>query len=163
MTTSHLTDEELSDLLSGQSSRTNHLEGCDDCVAELEEIRSALDHFSAASRVWAEREAPRLVPVPSRWSVRWHAIPRWSAATAALLALGSALAFHQIGTPAPRVDTATTVVADTPATTTLAQDNQLLASIDQELSSEVRPQVPVAELRASAGSAHRSVSRRVAN
>ncbi len=160
----HLTDEQFSELIAGQSATQDalaHLNACEDCQAELQAVSSGIQQFRTFSLLWAELQAPKRVPVPSPWAVRFGGIPRWSMAAAALVIVGAAVGIHQEKKTVPEVQMV--VVADTataPSSSVLAEDNRLLMSIDQELSSEVRPPVPVSELQVQAGSAHRTTLRR---
>lgn len=145
--TQHLTDAEFSLMLDGAqpgASAAAHLAGCTFCREELDAVQGSLGSFQALSTVWAEREAPRRVPVPSRWNTRLYLQPSWGAglATAALtvsLAVWLAL-------PGQHSAPANTPVLH-PVHGDLTADNHLLSSIDQALSDQGQSVTAAAELR----------------
>ena len=171
MSKGHLTDEQFDELLSGGAADEQammHLKTCADCRGELESIGAAVGDLRELSLKWAEERAVR-VQVPSTWSVRWHALPGWSAAVAALLFCGIAIGVHEQGagrsatTPAEMSQISQAQVPAEPSEDVLAQDNNLLQSIDVELSRQVRPQVSAAELTATSRTMHRRMAREVSN
>lgn len=167
MSTTHLSDEQFGQLLAGETAdpaTKMHLESCAICRGELESVRSAVGDLGELSLRWAEQRAGR-VQVPPRWSLRWHAVPGWSAAVAVLLFCGVAIGVHEQAASRSHIAMQISRSQPAPAPTEdeLAQDNRLLRSIDDELSEQVRPQVPPSELTASARTARRPISREVAN
>lgn len=107
-----------------------------------------MNAFGQVSLAWAQRAAPQLVPVPSPWRLRFGFRPVWNvglvtAATAVVLAVGLRMPSHPGHAVAQRAAVAT--VAPTGAE--LAQDNQLLVSINKELSYAPQTAVPVAQLK----------------
>ena len=167
MKVQHLTDEQFTDLLSGSSrdsAAQAHLAECEPCRLELAGVKSAVESFDGASLAWASRQAPHLILTPSPWAVRSHAMPRWSAACAALVVMGVAFGLHgtREGTTSPN-QTAAASTNTAPSSTALAEDNRLLLSIDQELTWPVRPQIPAAELQIGPNASRRGVPRRLAD
>jgi hypothetical protein len=165
MTSMHLTDEQFTGLLTGDCAETRlytHLESCPDCRAEFDRVQPAIESFNEVGLLWAEARAPRRVPVPSIWTLRFQGVSRWSMAAAAMLILGTAIGVHQERrAPMPvQTDLATT---SAPSTTVLAEDNRLMVSIDQELSSDVRPQVPVTELQETSTASNQNLPKRFEN
>lgn len=165
----HLTDEQFSDLLAGVSlphDAEAHLAACSACRAEVEVVAGSLAELNTFSLAWAEREAPRRVPVPSRWSLRLGAHPVWNlglmtAAAAVALTIGFHLPQHA-STAKPA--TATVAVGgEVPTGAELAEDNRLLSSIDQELSYATQPTVPLAELKSAGHHASVNFHEAVAN
>lgn len=152
--TQHLTDEQFGGLLAGElpdESMRIHLAACEFCRAEVEVVQESVSCFNVTSMRWAEAEAPRRVPVPSRLALRLGGRPIWglglaTAAAGFLVAVGMSLPFGQPQHPAP---TQARVPAK-PTNAELAQDNRLMESIAQELRYDVQPAVPAAELRTAA-------------
>lgn len=172
MSHTHLTDEQLDGLLAEKTADEQtmmHLKACADCRGELESMRAAVGDLRELSMQWAEERAVR-VQVPSLWTRRWHAVPGWGAAVAALLLCGIAIGVHEQGAgrsaavPRDAMSQISRMQRPVePSADVLAQDNRLLRSIDDELSRQVRPQVPAAELGASSRAVRRRMPREVAN
>lgn len=171
MSNVHLTDEQFDGLLAGTMSDEQaamHVKACADCRGELESIGAAVGDLRELSLRWAEERAVH-VQAPSRWTMRWQALPGWGAAVAALLFCGIAIGVHEQGAgrpvaaPAGVNQISQTQALTEPSADELAQDNSLLRSIDDELSRQVRPQVPAAELTASSRTVRRRIAREVAN
>ncbi len=166
----HLTDAQFSDLLAGATldSRSEaHLAACSLCRAEAETVSGSLAEFNNFSVVWAEREAPRRVRTPSRWALRWGAHPAWNAgvvAAAAAVVFTVGLHLPQHTAPAavatPAMGEATGAM---PSGAELAEDNRLLSSIDQELSSTPQPTVSLADLNEAGHPAPESLREPVTN
>lgn len=139
----HLTDEQFADLLAGANADNRavlHVERCQSCRNELTELGAAVGDLNFASLRWAEQRASRIA-VPSRWTLNWNALPGWGATMAAVLIFGVALGAHMQSSTRiePALQPSHTVAA--PSQDELAQDNQLMRSIDNELSEQVGPQV----------------------
>ena len=155
----HLTDDEFSELVAGEEPDPGiraHLAMCEHCRLEVEAVRSSVHNFNRFSMTWAESEAPRRVRTPPRWMLGLASRPSWNlglagTAIACLLVFGLDRSFQLTPTPEtiPQAVTA-------PSSVELAQDNQLLESINQELSAEAELTIPVAELHVMA---HRAGSR----
>lgn len=122
--TSHLTDEDFAALLAGESSPQllAHLDTCDLCRTEAEQLSGALAAFKQQSLTWAEA---RPVPMVRKPSILLPLQRPLLAAAAALLVFA---AVHGVFHAA---DTHQAVHRH--AAGTLTDDNQLLLSIDQEL------------------------------
>ena len=152
MSGAHLSDEQMSDLLASQTpdaATQAHLNTCERCRSEVAAMETSLAGFNDRSLAWAMAEAPRRVPVPSRLALGLGGRPAWGlglAATAAvcLVAFSTGPPFRRAAAPVASLS-ATAI----PSATELAQDNQLMASINQELHYTVQPAVPAAELRSS--------------
>lgn len=163
----HLTDEQFSDLLAGESpSRTveEHLSICEHCRGEMAAVQGSLGNFNVFSFAWAQREATRKVQSPSRWALRVASLPPWGiglagAGAALLVAIGLGQPF--VREPEPAVTAQ--IVIPVPSDAEIARDNQLLASIDQELNSEAQLAVPPAELKVSAPRQQRPLEAVVSN
>ena len=156
----HLTDDQFAELLAGISPDLQveaHLRRCEPCREELASVLGSVAELNALSLDWAERVAPRRVPVPSRWAVRLGGRPAWSAglvaaAAAAVFAIGMHLPQHVGDNRFSAVSAASGALrlggaSDAPTRAELATDNRLLASIDQELNAVPQPAIPVAVLR----------------
>ncbi len=124
--TSHLTDERFADLLAGESSSETleHLTRCELCRTDSERIAGALEGFKEQSLAWAQmRSQP--APVQRRVLVAFPKPIRAAAAAAVVLACAAiGGVFHAVGhAPATHAH----------PVGSLADDNKLLLSIDQEL------------------------------
>ena len=164
MNFNHLTDEQFADLMAGDKSDQNvrlHLENCAECRKELSEMTAAVGDLNFASLRWAEQHALN-IKAPSLWTLNWHALPGWGATMAAVLIFGVALGAHmQVrNSVEPALQPAHSVSA--PSADELAEDNQLMRSIDSELS-EQGPQVLAADEDASSHAAHHRSIREVSN
>jgi hypothetical protein len=166
MNTQHLTDEQFSELLAGEiatDKAVSHLNTCPACDRELAHLRCAVSDLRGFSQQWAEQRSSRILS-PSRWTLGWHKLPAWGAAASVLLC-GFALGIHfQVSTHAPSAEISQSqTMATAPTDDELAEDNQLLRSIDQELSRQVRPQVPASQLSVSSKSVSHPGLREVSN
>lgn len=151
MNFNHLTDEQIAQLLAGDRSDGGavlHVERCQSCRNELAALGTAVADLNFASLRWAEQHASR-IEVPSHWTLNWNALPGWGATMAAVLILGVAVGAHmQTSTRIEPALQPSHVVA-APSEDELAQDNQLMRSIDNELSEQVGPQELASEQDAS--------------
>ncbi len=127
-----LSDEQLSELLAVPAKFAS------DETAEVASLRAALDDYRAEMLQWAERRSSvqtSLVAAAQR-SRFWSAIPQWSLAAVAVVAVAAGTVFvtgnHVTSNPAAE-ETAMTASAPAPKAD-IAEDNRLLNSIDQELS-----------------------------
>lgn len=139
MNFNHLTDEQFADLLAGNNSDDRallHVERCEACRNELAKLGAAVSDLNFASLRWAEQRAIRIA-VPSPWQLNWSALPGWGATMAAVLIFGVALGGHMqtSNRMEPALEPAHAITA--PSQDELAQDNQLMRSIDSELSEQV--------------------------
>ncbi len=164
MNLNHLTDEQFADLLAGDKADQRalvHLETCTTCRQELTEMTSAVGDLNFASLRWAEQRALD-IKAPSRWALNWHGLPGWGATMAAVLIFGVALGAHMPvrNSVEPALQPAHAVSA--PSADELAEDNQLMRSIDSELS-EPGTQVVSADVNASSPAIHHRSLREVSN
>ncbi len=156
----HLTDDQFAELLAGTSPDVRvefHLRRCEPCREELAAVLGFVAEFNTTSLEWAKREAPRRVPMPSRWAVRLGWRPAWSAglvaaAAAAVFAIGMYVPQHAADARLSAVSSTGGALrrgdaSDAPTRADLATDNRLLASIDQELNAVPQPAIPVAVLK----------------
>jgi hypothetical protein len=142
MNFNHLTDEQFAELLAGHKSDDRavlHVERCEACRKELASFGAAVGDLNFASLRWAEHRASRIA-VPSNWTLNWNALPGWGATMAAVLIFGVALGAHMQSSTQiePTLQPAHTIAA--PSEDELAQDNQMMRSIDSELSEQIGPQ-----------------------
>jgi hypothetical protein len=163
----HLTDEQFTDLLLGSipASVTAHLQACAECAEEAQRVSGAIGSFSQQSRLWAERRAAAgrtasMMPVHQP-VLSWFSRPMaWSAAAAALaiatvVGVGVESGIDRKGHPidgqqrAAQVQPARVVPAANPKAD-LNADNNLLATIDEELSAQSAPQAGLYGLKVGA-------------
>ena len=164
MNLNHLTDEQFADLLAGHKSDEGarlHLENCTACRQELTAMTAAVGDLNFASLRWAEQRASR-IEAPSVWTLNRHALPGWGATMAAVLIFGVALGAHmQVrNSVEPALQPAHAVSA--PSADELAEDNQMMRSIDNELSQQ-GPQVLAADADVSSHATHHHSVREVLN
>jgi hypothetical protein len=140
MTLRHLTDEQLTDHLSGVSlpAVNDHLAACEACRQEAASMRASFQVFHDASMEWSERRQHAAGSTPR---LR-RAVPAWRPATVlavACVALVAILLFGLLRRPvktSPFTGGNVAVPAASDGNTAeLSQDNQLLAAIDKELDS----------------------------
>lgn len=164
MSLNHLTDEQFAELLAGDKNDEHarlHVECCAACRQELAAMTAAVGDLNFASLRWAERRALD-IKVPSQWTLKWHALPGWGATMAAVLIFGVALGAHMQGRNSVEPALQPAHAASAPSADELAEDNQLMRSINNELS-EQGPQVVASDVDASSHEArHRSI-REVSN
>ena len=161
----HLTDEQFANILAGDHSDLRarvHVENCAKCQQELTSLGSAVSDLSYASLRWAEQRAAR-IQVPSRWVLNWNSMPGWGATLAGVLMFGVALGAHMQFNQQSAVVVRSSHTIPTPSDDELAQDNDLMLSINNELTEQVGGQVPVSSLNASARTAHRRAISEVSN
>lgn len=161
----HLSDEQFANILAGDQADMRarlHIESCARCQRELSSLGAAIGDLNYASLRWAEQRAVR-VEVPSRWVLNWNAAPGWGATLAGVLIFGVAIGAHM------QINQQTAVVErplhtlSAPSDDELAKDNNLMLSIDSELTEQVGGQVPVSDLNTSSRTAHRRAISEVSN
>jgi hypothetical protein len=161
----HLTDEQFASILAGDHSDQRvrfHVEGCVKCQRELTSLCAAIGELNYASLRWAEQRATR-IEVPSRWVLNWNAAPGWGATLAGVLIFGVAIGAHvQVNQQSAVVDRPAHPLA-APSDDELAKDNNLMLSIDNELTEQVGGQVPASDLNVAARTTHRHVIPEVTN
>jgi hypothetical protein len=144
MTLPHLTDEQLTDYLSGDSlpAIEDHLAACDVCRREIASMRASFQVFDHASMEWSERTQNAFGSTPRRAAPSWRPAAAWAVACLAVIA--AVLLFGLLRRPVKTSQFAgVTIPASAGASDTaeLSQDNQLLAAIDKELdSADLSPQ-----------------------
>ncbi len=163
MNLEHLTDEQFANILAGDRSDLRvrqHVESCAKCQRELTSIGAAISDLNYASLRWAEQRAAR-IEVPSRWVLNWNAMPGWGATMAGVLIFGVAIGAHMQFNQQSVVVTRPSHTMSAPSDDELAQDNNLMLSIDNELTEQVEPQV--SDLNVSSRTAHRHAISEVSN
>jgi hypothetical protein len=153
----HLTDEQFANILAGDRTDLRvrlHVESCTTCQGELTSLGGAISDLNEASLRWAERRAVR-IEVPSRWVLNWNALPGWGATLAGVLIFGVAVGAHmQINQQTAVMNRPAHTLA-APSDDELAKDNNLMLSIDSELSEQIGPRVSASDLNVAARTAHR--------
>jgi hypothetical protein len=138
----HLTDEQLTDYLSGASlpAIDDHLAACGVCRQEIASMRSSFQVFHHASMEWSERmqNAAGSTPSVRRAAASWNWAAVWAVACVAVIA--AVLLFGVLRRPAKTspfagVNSPASAGGSDSDTAELSRDNQLLAAIDKELDS----------------------------
>ena len=118
--------------------------------ADLRNLQAALKSYRAETLLWAERRSaaqPSLAARAHRQG-RWAALPRWSMALVAVVTIAGG-AVHVASSRAevdePAIVTDAAVERPNPAD--IAADNELLSSIDAELSYHAHSPVDSLDLR----------------
>ena len=72
MTGQHLTDEQFTDLLSGDyaTDASRHMLACAQCQGEFERVQASIEDFVTLSLEWAERRASTSISAPSAFASR---------------------------------------------------------------------------------------------
>lgn len=161
----HLSDEQFANILAGDRTDMRarlHVESCAACQGELMSLGAAIGDLNNASLRWAEQRAVR-IEVPSRWVLNWNAMPGWGATLAGVLIFGVALGAHmQIGQHSAVADRPAHALA-APSDAELAKDNNLMFSINNELSEQIGPRVSASDLNVSSRTVHRQAISEVSN
>jgi hypothetical protein len=160
MSNGHLTNEQLSDLLTCTNSASrDHLKVCSQCRGEVECLSESLGAVNHLGLLWAEHEARRRVPLPLPAMERWRTRTLWAVPATLAVVWVVILIVNQTHrrSEIPQAD-----VTPSPAYT-VADDNLLMANIDRALNAEIAPQVPVSELRRPSESAHGYPAPRMVN
>ena len=144
----HLTDEQVTDYLSGASlpAIEDHLAACGVCRQEIASMRASFQNFHHASMEWSERmqNAAGSTARARRGAATWNWAAVWAVACAAMIA--AVLLFGVLRRPVKPsrfagVSSAVSGAGSDSDTAELSQDNQLLAAIDKELdSADLSPQ-----------------------
>jgi hypothetical protein len=153
----HLSDEQFANILAGDHSDLRarvHVESCAKCQQELSSLGAAIGDLNYASLRWAERRAAR-VEVPSRWVLNWNSTPGWGATLAGVLIFGVAIGAHMQLNQQKAVVERPSHTLSAPSEDEVAKDNDLMNSIDSELTEQVGGQVPVSDLNISSRTVHR--------
>jgi hypothetical protein len=139
----HLSEEALDDVLIGLGSPESdaHLAECETCRGQLEQFRSGVRVFNQASLAWSEARPMRIPLSPVRSKVRRavFAPAGWALAAAVLLLMiGLPMWNHDRRTALSNRTAPAAAIEDSPAQ--IAQDNDLLRSVDEALNtSEASP------------------------
>ena len=158
MTGQHLTDEQFTDLLSGDRTEDarRHMLACDQCQGEFERVQASIEDFVTLSLEWA---GPRASTSISAAFVRgWQSASSWATA-AAVLAAAILFSVHH-GRP-----DVTSIASSQPAESAseVADDNRLLMAIDKEIRWQTESPISIDDLTAPAGRPHAQTSRRLRN
>jgi hypothetical protein len=163
MTGQHLTDEQFTDLLSGDytTDASRHMLACAQCQAEFERVQTSIEDFVTLSLEWAERRASTSISAPSAFVRGWQSASSWATA-AAVLAAAILFGVHQGWLLTPDV---ISVASSQPAESAseVADDNRLLMAIDKEIRWQAESPISIDDLTASAGRPHVQPSRRLRN
>lgn len=139
----HLSEEALDDVLIGLGSPESdaHLAECEVCRGQLEEFRTGVRVFNQASLAWSEARPMRspLSPARSKVHPAVFAPAGWAfAAVVLLVTIGVPVWNHDHRTSPSNGTAPAAAVEDSP--TQIAQDNDLLRSVDEALNaSEASP------------------------
>ena len=133
----HLSEDAMNDLLIGlgTAEAEAHLNVCERCRGQMQEFRSDLEAFNQATLLWSEAQPAKKVNVSK--TKRGHAIfPAlgWALAALAVLLLRIPLINH--GTFSPAGSSAAAVAGTQDTEAQIAQDNELLRSVDAALNTD---------------------------
>lgn len=138
----HLSEEELNDALIGPASpeAQAHLAACSACRSQLEPFQADMQLFNRTTMAWSEaRSATMLRPETASAIHRTALFIRWSwtLATAVLIGIGLSVAGHHHRTFDSYAVNHGVVTAPAPedSEAQIAQDNELMQSVDVALSS----------------------------
>jgi anti-sigma-K factor RskA len=163
MTGQHLTDEQFTELLSGDcpADASRHMLACTQCQCEFERVQASIEDFVTLSLEWAEKRASASIPPPSALVRGWQSASSW-AATAAVLAAAVLFGVHQKRIMTPEV---ISVASNQPAESAseVADDNRLLMAIDKELRWQTESPISIDDLTTSARKSHSQSTRRLTN
>jgi hypothetical protein len=95
--------------------------------------------------------------------LNWNSTPGWGATVAGVLIFGVAIGAHMQVNQQSAVVTRTTHAMPAPSDDELAQDNNLMLSINSELTEQVGGQVPTSDLNVSSRPVHRRAVSEVSN
>jgi hypothetical protein len=164
MTGQHLTDEQFTELLSGdcRMDASRHMMACAQCQHEFERVQASIEDFVTVSLEWAERRASTSIAAPSAFVRGWQSASSWAAA-AAVLAAVILFGVHREGMLTPDV---ISVAISQPAESAseVADDNRLLVAIDKEIRWQTESPISIDDLTTtSARRLHSQPSRRLTN
>ncbi len=158
----HITQEEMTELLTGTRTNTldRHLQACVECRDELERVKGSLALFRTASHAWSESVASDLSEVQQVISLpRARTYASWwkLAAVAAVLLIVFMAAYRvertSVNNNTVQVTTPSGEIVES-AQDQIAQDNELLAQVNSEISESVP--TPMQPLQISAVSSNSS-------
>jgi len=135
----HLTEEQFGELIAGASANpaaAAHILTCQQCAAELDQLRESLSLFRQASTLHAAGELRRmaLAPVPWRGILSPATQRAWLATAAAVAFLVALLPVHQQRRASMQHSSA--VAADAPGLSA-ESDEALLDDVDRDVSASV--------------------------
>jgi anti-sigma-K factor RskA len=158
MTGQHLTDEQFTDLLSGDytAEASRHMLACAQCQEEFERVQASIEDFVTLSLEWAKRRASTSISAPWAFIRGWHSASSWAAA-AAILAAAILFGLHQGRLLSPDV---ISVSGSQPAESAseVADDNRLLMAIDKEIRWQPESPISIDDLTPSADRPHARLS-----
>lgn len=135
----HLSEEAMNDVLIGLGSPESeaHAAACAECRAQLESFHAEMHLFNETSLAWSEARSATLgaLEPPKKHASMW--VPAsWAFAAALLLAVGIPVWMHNHG-PVKHQEQAAAAPAAARQDTAeqIAEDNELLRSVDMALSS----------------------------
>jgi hypothetical protein len=163
MTGQHLTDEQFTELLSGDYTEdaSRHMRTCAQCQEEFERVQASIEDFVSLSLEWAERRAATSISAPSVFVRGWQCASSWAIA-AAVLAAAILFGVHQDRLARPDVIS----IADSQpseSASEVADDNRLLMAIDKEIRWQPESPISIDDLTASAGRPHTRLARGLRN
>jgi anti-sigma factor RsiW len=155
----HLTHEELTDHLLGDSSLTvnAHLLNCPACANERDRLKNSIAEFRGAAHAWSEsaRAAGHPVSVvgafPKRsWAANWVL----AAAAVILFAAGfiSYLHHHQLGNQAQSAQVGVPAASIEASAAQIEKDNELMSQVNSEIAEAVPAPMQPLQLSQSAQS-----------
>jgi hypothetical protein len=163
MTGHHLTDEQFTELLSGDCpmDATRHMMVCTQCQREFERVQASIEDFVTVSVEWAERRASTSIAAPSAFVRGWQSASSLAAA-AAVLAAAILFGVHREGMLTPDV---LSVANSQPAESAseVAEDNRLLMAIDKEIRWQTESPISIDDLTSSTRRPHSQPSRGLTN
>lgn len=135
VSTNHLSQEALDDVLIGLGSAESHahLAVCFECRAQVETFRGDISLFNAASMAWS-KSRPQL-PVRERQAPRVPAaIVGWAVSAAAMAGMAFGIWHHHSPAPPSQANTVQSLPVDSEAQ--IVQDNQLLQAVNAAINTD---------------------------
>jgi hypothetical protein len=163
MTGQHLTDEQFTDLLSGDytGDASRHMLACAQCQGEFERVQASIEDFVNLSLEWAGPRASTSITAPSAFVRGWHSASSWATAAAVLAAAILFGIHHGRLLTADVVSISGSQAAE--SASEVADDNRLLMAIDKEIRWQAQSPISIDDLTAPAGRLHSQPSRRLRN
>jgi ferric-dicitrate binding protein FerR (iron transport regulator) len=160
MTGHHLTDEQFTELLTGDYplDASRHMRACPQCQWEFKRVQASIEEFASVGLEWAEKRAAESIPTPSAFARACQPVSSWTAAAAAVLAAAILFGIHR-----EEMQPAPTDVHPAHSESQVADDNRLMMDIDREIHWQADSPVGVDDLAESGRQPHSQASRRLAN